>query len=274
MEKMTKETRKLTYSNEMDIQDSLYEIESEDKVQMTKLHRSIVSEAVKNGWKGVAEFIDYGDEVVTNIYPNKETQEECSLGISDYDSISYGKCSSLIKALEEDMTKGDDYFIEVYKYQNNKVSVNKIEENKEIEIDKDKLMKTKHYKVEILNDSNNLDLSYIFYNLKGRPNNSSTYAEDNLEMINILNMEIVNHKPFSLFFEMENNKDIRDYLTLKDVKYEEVFGEWSFGVFEEKDNPLIKESICFFEKQLKEQDKINKKYFEFVVQLLKQKQTK
>ena len=204
----------LTYTEEMEEQDKLHEDEIEDIETMKELHRQIVLEAVSKGWKGYAEFMTYNGETTTELYPDIETYAYRES--NGYEPYSLGKCSAIIKEIEKDLQKNSN------------------------------IVKSSSYKVSALDGSETASdsLSYIYYNLRGRPNPSSDYPEDNLESLKILGLQIVNAEdPFEFIVEIEGEPDIDKYLNLKDIEYEQVYGNWNFGIFEENPKERISKLI-------------------------------
>jgi len=83
---------KLTYTNEMKIQDVLWEDEREDLSVMERLQRTLVDDAIRQGWTGYANiYIACKNEVIAELYKDKESDED----------VKYSSnCIRLIKNLE------------------------------------------------------------------------------------------------------------------------------------------------------------------------------
>lgn len=94
----------ITYTDEMIEQDSLVETDQEDHVVMERLHKSIVDQAIKEGFTGFAEVINYASDgfTETEIFASEvDRDEEREMGNGLQTGV-YTTCYSLIRALTVD----------------------------------------------------------------------------------------------------------------------------------------------------------------------------
>ena len=93
---------KLTYTSEMVKQDELWKSEKENLKIMEKLQLDVINEAKQKGFKGLV--ITYNcsdDEIISEVYSNKEELDKAQLGELDFaGENAVGNCKSLIEKIE------------------------------------------------------------------------------------------------------------------------------------------------------------------------------
>lgn len=89
----------LTYTEEMQVQDALWNDEKEDLVVMEKLYEAIIKEAKEKGFTGATYIYCVSGEMLCQIFANEEEKKQATLGIfEDYEEV--GHCKPLIRELE------------------------------------------------------------------------------------------------------------------------------------------------------------------------------
>ena len=106
---------KLTYTDEMILQDKLWKTQSEDLDVMENLYGQIIAEAKEKGFNGVAYIYSVGSEMLCQIFNSEKEKEQADLGVfSNFDEVGY--CKVLIEALEKkinkDNTKCENYVLQ------------------------------------------------------------------------------------------------------------------------------------------------------------------
>lgn len=91
---------KLTYTEEMQKQDALWENEKEDFDIMEKLFNNIMEEAKEKGFNGCYIIYKTDIECVCEVYDNEEEMEKCCSGELDT-RFMFGHCKPLIELLEK-----------------------------------------------------------------------------------------------------------------------------------------------------------------------------
>lgn len=98
--------KKLTYTTEMEKQDSLWEDEQENLEVMEMLQKSIINEATEKGFKGATfTYVVNENEVITDVFESRQQMEEGYSYESDIEMPSCGNCKELIKVLEKELNK-------------------------------------------------------------------------------------------------------------------------------------------------------------------------
>lgn len=96
----------LTYTDEMKLNDKLWEIEQEDRKLMAQLYEQIITEARNKGFKCTYIIYDGNEEKIVEIFKNEEEQELCQLGILNSYNL-FGYCKPLIQYIEQCLNKED-----------------------------------------------------------------------------------------------------------------------------------------------------------------------
>lgn len=99
---------KLTYTDEMQVQDHLWESGNEDSKIMKNLQEAIVKEAKEKGFEGVTmTFIaDWTDEAITEVFDSEESmKKELKTGCGNHLIGTTSNCSTLIEILEGEINK-------------------------------------------------------------------------------------------------------------------------------------------------------------------------
>lgn len=95
---------KLTYTEEMKVQDLLWKQEKEDLEIMERLQKSIVMEAINKGLSVYVYQYSYNNEYMTEVYADKQHYLwECEHGTSEIRNFGY--CRSLLQYLEKLLNK-------------------------------------------------------------------------------------------------------------------------------------------------------------------------
>lgn len=242
---------KLTYTEEMRNFDELNR-HGGDIVEASRLREQIINEAISNGWKGLFKKCICGGELMTKIYLNEEMFIKCEKG-KIINNCAFFDCLGLLEYLEKELNKETD--------------------KKSLAIEMAINHETKNYKIQVLSEEDIYsDISYILYNLHGRPNLGSVYEDDNLEPVRSLNMTLqmnLKNKEFELIIEVTRDYDISKYLNAKDIYYKEVFGNWSFGVFTETYNHKIDTAINYITEKNKTASIEEKEVFDTIIEALK-----
>lgn len=221
---------KLTYTEQMQKQDNLSEQGLGDSLAMKSLHKLIIDEAISKGWGGSYVFMT--QPCFENYCKNTSLEKH-----------TYTRCIDVIKRLEEDLNQDT-----------NLINIEMVLSDE-----------TKNYKISVLDDFDDCQISYLFYNLHGRQNRNSKYPEDNLEPIRTLNMTVVQNEPLEIIIEVPSDCDVSKYLDTGDIEYTEVFGEWCFGHFKETYNPKIDKAIGFL---IEKETEDNKEIVSFMLDIL------
>lgn len=99
----------ITYTEEMIEQDNLVPTDQEDHEVMERLHQSIVDQAIKEGFEGFAEVINYANDgfTETEVFASEADRNEERETGNGLQTGVYTTCYSLIRALtiDEDESK-------------------------------------------------------------------------------------------------------------------------------------------------------------------------
>lgn len=94
----------LTYTQEMEEQDKLWENEAEDLEIMEELQIDIIAQAKRNGWDGYFITFDWGNEVITEVYDSLEEFKDVQLGKVEVEDNIAGNCRGVIWLLNKHYT--------------------------------------------------------------------------------------------------------------------------------------------------------------------------
>lgn len=94
----------ITYTEEMIEQDNLVNTNKEDHVVMERLHKSIVDQAIKEGFPGFAEVINYDSDgfTETEVFASEADRNEERETGNGLQTGVYTSCNGLIRALTID----------------------------------------------------------------------------------------------------------------------------------------------------------------------------
>lgn len=94
----------ITYTDEMIEQDNLVKTNQEDHNTMERLHKSIVDQAIKEGFTGFAEVINYASDgfTETEVFASEADRDEERETGNGLQTGVYTTCYSLIRALTID----------------------------------------------------------------------------------------------------------------------------------------------------------------------------
>lgn len=90
---------KITYTEEMQENDRLWQEEKEDIELMLKLYGEIYNEAKEKGFTQLVEIYDAGNEGIVDVYLDEEDMELCRLGTNE-PAGSFGYCKPFIEYIE------------------------------------------------------------------------------------------------------------------------------------------------------------------------------
>ena len=93
----------IKYTDEMRLNDRLWELESEDLDLMLKLFHEILYQARKLGFLNPIEIYEANDEICYEIYLDRNHRDACMAGYSE-PLKSGGYCKYLIKDIENILT--------------------------------------------------------------------------------------------------------------------------------------------------------------------------
>lgn len=91
----------LTYTQAMQEQDFLWEMEQEDFETMINLHIDIIVEAKQKGWTGFSTTYESSDEVITEVFDDLKQYQDCLKGVVELEDNMSGNCRGLIWLLNK-----------------------------------------------------------------------------------------------------------------------------------------------------------------------------